>query len=151
MPLPDIFDPAVTAQLIRRIESVSQATKPAWGKMNAAQMLAHCCVVYRQIRGEIGAGPWLLRTLARTFFKKSVVGDEPFKQNLPTAKAFIIRNPQEFARERERLITYVREIHAEGAAAFEGRTSLTWGPMSAREWSNLLYKHLDHHLRQFSA
>jgi hypothetical protein len=36
-----------------------------------------------------------------------------------------------------------------GKEHFEGKESLSFGPMTAQEWNNLFYKHLDHHLNQF--
>lgn len=151
MPLPDVFEPAVTAALRTRIESLTPGTRALWGKMSVDQMLAHCTTIYRQTLGEVGGGPWLLRAFARTFFKTSIVGDKPFARNLPTPQNFRVSDPRDFARERARLLDLVARLHGEGAPAFEGRAHVTWGPLSAREWSNLYYKHLDHHLRQFGA
>lgn len=114
-------------------------------------MLAHCCTPYEQLRGEKGGGPRMLRWMARLFFKESVVGERPFRKNLPTAPQFVIADPRDFAREMGRLLTLVGEFHGLGRDAFEGRIHVTFGALTARQWSNLLWKHLDHHLRQFGA
>jgi hypothetical protein len=45
----------------------------------------------------------------------------------------------------------IHELAALGRNAFEGREQITLGALSSREWNNLLYKHIDHHLRQFGA
>ncbi len=42
----NIFDRAACDALIGRINRLTTASKPVWGKMNAAQMLAHCNKVY---------------------------------------------------------------------------------------------------------
>ena len=146
---PDIFDPAVTQALCDRIGRLLPTSSPGWGRMHVAQMLAHCCTPYEQLRGEKGGGPMILRWLARTFVKAAVVGEAPFKPNLPTPKSFVIADQREFTRERDRLLECIRAHHGEGRTAFEGRVHVTFGPLGAREWSNLLWKHLDHHLRQF--
>jgi len=149
MALPDVFETATTEQLIERLDRL-QANSPAqWGRMDVAQMLAHCGIPYAQIEGKVGGGPWLLRWIARIAFKESVVGEVPFRQNIPTAKAFIMSTPHNFEAERTRLRAQVLEVHSRGAEAFEGRVHVAFGPLTARQWSNLLYKHLDHHLRQF--
>jgi hypothetical protein len=149
MTFPNIFDPSTTAGLIARLERLRPDSPALWGRMNVAQMLAHCCIPYDQLEGRIGGGPWLMRFLARHFFRKSAVGEEPFKKNLPTPKTFIVADPRDFERERARLMAFIRAVHSQDAAAFEGRRHDTFGVLTAREWSNLIYKHLDHHLQQF--
>ncbi len=49
MALPNIFTREVTDDIIRRINKLSVTTNPQWGKMNVAQMLAHCNVTYEMI------------------------------------------------------------------------------------------------------
>ena len=119
--------------------------------MNVAQMLAHCCTPYDQIEGRTGGGPWLLRLLALYLFRGSAVGEKPFKKNIPTPKSFVIADLRDFERERARLNTFIEIVHSQGTAAFEGRRHVSFGILTAKQWSNLLYKHLDHHLRQFSS
>lgn len=151
MPLPDAFAPQTIDELVRRIESLKPDTQPLWGKMSVAQMLAHCQVIYKQVRGELPPVPWLMRLLVQLFIKRSLVSDAPFKRGLPTATSFVIKDSCDFARERDGLVASIRAVHGEGRAAFENRSSPNLGPMTVEQWSNLLYKHLDHHLRQFGA
>ena len=49
MALPNIFTKEVSDQIINRINQLTPETKPQWGKMNVAQMLAHCNVTYEMI------------------------------------------------------------------------------------------------------
>ena len=44
MALPDIFTKDETDKIIQRINNLSPASQPNWGKMSVAQMLAHCNV-----------------------------------------------------------------------------------------------------------
>ena len=46
MALPNIFEKSVADEVIARINNLTPATQPGWGKMNVAQMLAHCNVTY---------------------------------------------------------------------------------------------------------
>ncbi len=149
MALPDIFEVSTTAELISRLDHLKPDSPAQWGRMDVAQMLAHCCIPYAQIQGQVGGGPWALRWLARLVLKGSVVGEAPFRRNLPTARTFIVSNPRDFEGERDRLRGHIQEIHGQGADAVEGRPHAAYGPLTARQWSNLLFKHLDHHLRQF--
>ncbi len=151
MPLPDAFAPDTVQGLLSRLDSLAADRQALWGTMDVAQMCAHCATPYEQLRGEKGGGPWILKVLARAFFKGGIVGEAPFRRNLPTSPVFRIADPRDFARERARLRELVQAHHGEGRAAYEGRRHVTFGPLSATEWSNLLWKHLDHHLRQFGA
>jgi len=146
----NVFDPAVTTELIHRMEHLNPQSPALWGKMSVDQMLAHCCVAYEMAFTDKHpkANP-VMRFLLKNFVKKGVVNEVPYKKNLPTAPAFRIKNEKNFGEEKARLISFVEQTLAAGEGAFEGKESPSFGPMTAKEWNNLLYKHLDHHLTQF--
>ena len=146
----NVFEPAVTAELIHRIEQLTPQSPGLWGKMSVDQMLAHCCVAYEMAFTDKHpkANP-ILRFLLKTFVKNGVVNEVPYKRNLPTSPAFRIKNEKNFEEEKARLIAFLEQTLAVGEAGFEGRESPSFGPMTAKEWNNLFYKHLDHHLTQF--
>jgi len=148
---PNVFDPAVVEGLLARLDSLRPDARPLWGRMNAAQMLAHGCLPYEQIEGIRGGGPWLLCFLARLLAKRRVFDSKPFRHGIATPKEFMIADERDFQREKTRLVDFVRKHHGMGAAAFEGRVHASWGRLTAQEWNTLLWKHLDHHLRQFGA
>jgi hypothetical protein len=81
--------------------------------------------------------------------KKSVVGETPYKKNSQTAPAFIIKDDKDFAKEKERLINYIKKTVELGEAHFDGKKSLSFGNLNKTEWNNMFYKHLNHHLEQF--
>jgi Protein of unknown function (DUF1569) len=150
MSFPSVFKAPVTAELLARVGRLQADSQPRWGKMNAAQMLAHCCIVYEEIHGlRKGHAPWVARFLGRYLFKRIAVGENPFHKNIPTPKTFVVADARVFDLERERLIKLITETHGLGESSFEGREHVSFGPLRATEWSNLLYKHLDHHLMQF--
>jgi hypothetical protein len=144
------FDAQVTAELIDRINQLQPTSPAMWGKMSVDQMLAHCCVAYEMaFTDKHPKANLVMRFLLINFVKKGVVNEVPYKKNLPTAPAFRIKNEKNFAEEKVRLIAFLEQTLATGAAGFEGKESPSFGPMTAKEWNNLLYKHLDHHLAQF--
>lgn len=148
----DVFDPQVTAALITRIRALTPDSRPLWGKMAVGQMLAHCCVTYEMIYDGNHRRPnALMRLLLKTFVKKAVVTDKPYRRNSATGGGFLIRDTRDFAVERDRLIAYLQRTQQLGAAHFDGRESLSFGALSRQEWSNMFHKHLDHHLSQFGA
>ena len=78
-----------------------------------------------------------------------MIDNTPYKQNLPTAPNFIIHETPEIESCKEILKAKIRETQNLGAQYFEGRKHSTLGKLTALEWNNVLYKHIDHHLNQF--
>jgi hypothetical protein len=135
---------------IERINKLSPTSAPLWGKMTVAKMLKHLCVPYKQIKSKNPkAAPWYLRIMLQLFYKKIMTNETPYAHNMPTAKNFIIKEEPEFEQVKTDLIQHLLDIKALGPEAFEGRKHVALSTLSAKEWDNLLYKHLDHHLRQF--
>jgi len=150
MTYPDPFDPAQVHDVIRRIGQLTDATRPLWGRMSAAQMLAHLSVAYEMIYTTRHPRPnALMRLILRLVAKRGVVGPKPYPRGAPTAPQFRIRDERDFVAERDRLVAYIHRVRDEGRSAFEGRESPSFGALTADEWAVLFGKHLDHHLRQF--
>lgn len=151
MALPNIFSKEVADSVIQRIEKLTPETQPLWGKMDVSQMLAHCTVTYRYLyEPEKFKKPnFLLAWVLRTFVKKGVTNEVPYKRNISTAPDFIIRDKRNFENEKKNLITYIQKVQQEGSSAFDGRASFSFGKLTVEEWNNMFYKHLDHHLTQF--
>lgn len=151
MNLPNIFTKEVSAQVIARIQNLTPDSKPLRGKMNAAQMLAHCCVSY-----EYGFEPekhtrpnWLMKKLITLIAKNAVTSTKPFTKNSRTAPDMVMDTPHDFTLEQERLIAFIRKVQAQGEDYYDGLESRSFGKLNKEEWNNLFYKHLDHHLNQF--
>lgn len=150
MPFPSIFEPKTTEDLVTRINQLTPAITPLWGKMNVSQMLAHCCVSYDQIFGDqSGRPPLLMRKLLSLLIKKKLVDESPYPKNGRTAPAFIISDERDFETEKSRLVNYISRVEKLGASHFSDRESFSMGKLTTQEWNNLLYKHLNHHLSQF--
>lgn len=148
----DIFDAKVTQELIGRINALTPETVPNWGKMSVDQMLAHCCVAYEMAYTDKHPKPnALMRFILKAFVKNGVVNETPYKKNIRTAPQFIITDRKNFKEEKARLINYLEHTCKLGKAHFEGKESISFGPMTSIEWNNQFYKHLDHHLTQFGA
>jgi len=150
MALPSIFDESVSAQIINRINSLNPQTAASWGKMNVAQMLAHCNVTYEMIYETKHPKPnFFMRLVLKAFVKKIVVTEAPYKPNSPTAPTFLIVDERVFEIEKNRLIQYISKTQQLGASFFDNKASLSFGKLSTNQWNNMLYKHLNHHLSQF--
>lgn len=150
MALPNIFTKIVSDQIISRIVKLTPKTVNLWGKMNVSQMLAHCNVTYEMAFENIHPKPnFIMGLILKTFVKKTVVNENPYKKNNPTAPAFLIKDEKNFELEKKRLIEYISKSQQLGESYFDGKESLSFGKLNTIEWNNMLYKHLNHHLGQF--
>ena len=146
----DIFQKETTEGLISRIENLSPQSQRLWGKMSVSQMLAHCNVTYELVYDNKHPRPNALkRFFIKAFVKNIVVSEKPYKKSIPTAPIFLVGDDKDFEVEKSRLIDYLRRTQELGENYFNGRESLSFGRLNKQEWSNMFYKHLDHHLNQF--
>ena len=146
----DIFDPPVTAEFVERIRTLTPESGPEWGKMDVAQMLAHCCVPYEIALDDSRPRPGAVkRFVMRLLVKPGVVSEKPYRRNTLTAPEFRVSDPRDFESERTRLIGHLEHCRDLGRDHFDGRDYPNFGRLTADEWNNLFYKHLDHHLTQF--
>jgi len=144
------FDPETTRITLERLEKISADTQPQWGKMNAGQMLAHLNVAYDGAYGKSGKPlSGFARFMMKLFVKKIVVSDLPYKKNNRTAPEYIIEGDRNFEEEKAKLIAYIQKVEKDGVAYFDGKESQSFGKLTVKEWSNVFYKHLDHHFQQF--
>ena len=82
-----IFEKGGVKEFIDRIKKLNAGTPALWGKMNAAQMLAHCSYAYED---NAPMPNFFTRILIKFLVKGTVVGNKPYKKNMPTSSAFII-------------------------------------------------------------
>jgi hypothetical protein len=144
-----LFNAADNQEVLNRINRLSPGTKQLWGKMTVAQMLAHAQTTLQVALGERKLKGGLLGFLFGRIAKKKLSGDKPFKQNLPTAPSFVVKDERNFEEEKEKLIDLVKRFGSHDPEEIAKRAHPFFGKMSVNEWDNLQWKHLDHHLRQF--
>ncbi len=151
MALPNIFTKEVSDQMIGRIDKLTADSTRQWGKMDVARMLAHCSVSYEMVY-EPAKHPKpspVMGLILKLFVKRVCVSEKPYKKNLPTESAFIIKSDRDFETEKARLIAYIKKTQEIGESEFDGKRSVSFGNLNKSEWNNMFYKHLDHHLTQF--
>ncbi|MEO8664412.1 MAG: DUF1569 domain-containing protein [Ignavibacteria bacterium] len=145
----NIFSKTNSNDIVLRINKLSHENKPIWGKMNVTQMLAHCQVQLHVAMGDIKLKRNLMGLLLGRFFKKKSTSEEPFRKNLPTDKAFIITGDRDFNEEKIKLLNLIQKISDEGEKIISNDPHPFFGELTKSEWSVLIWKHLDHHLKQF--
>lgn len=133
--------------IINRILSIDESSERQWGKMTASQMLLHCQAPLKVSIGELKLSSNLIFLILGPIIKKKLMKEEPFEQNLPTHKDFIVRFDPMLEIERQKLVDLVNTFNEKKDALAIKHP--IFGKMNTAQWDALNWKHLDHHLRQF--
>jgi hypothetical protein len=145
----DLFDSRQRAVLLARIAAWQAEDRAQWGRLDALAAVSHCQQPLRVALDELELPrTWLGRILGRGA-RRSLLGPAPMARNLPTDPHFRVAAQGTFDAERARLLELARRFGERGAALVPHAPHPFFGALSAVEWSLLMGKHLDHHLRQF--
>ncbi len=149
---PDVFDASIANELVSRYENITPESKSGWGKMNAGQMLKHVADNAEMEFGDIHLGRRFIgRLIGRLVVNQIVKDDKPNDKNQSTHPKMVIKGEVDFTKEKERVLRLVARLGTVDPSEFENRVHPFFGKMKSKEWSIWIYKHLDHHLRQFGA
>ena len=146
-----LFDATMANQIQNRLGNLQPQSERRWGRMTPAQMLAHCAVSVQWAVGEVAPekGPLPTRLLGRLVKPMVFRNDDPLRENSQTAKSLIVVGEPGFGQERQRLSRLIDKFAAGGPAGCTANPHTFFGKLTPEEWAVLMYKHLDHHLRQF--
>src|ERR1051326_6000736 len=146
-----MFNQSDVNELLQRIDTIRPDSKPEWGRMNAAQMLAHSVTPLKVAVGDLKLERSLVGRLFGKMAKKKLTGGKPFGRNLPTDKHFVFTDQRNFDEEKSALVSLIRRFAESGPDGITKEPHPFFGDMTPREWDALTWNHLDHHLRQFGA
>jgi hypothetical protein len=147
----NLFSAPDRKAILERLDRLPSAARRIWGKMDAAQMLAHCSAALEVATGDSPKKQMFVGRLLAPFFKGKILGEAPFSKDSPTDPGFIVTGPRDFATEKARLTALVHRFCDSGSSAADGRINSFLGRLTGDEWGRMMWKHLDHHLRQFGA
>jgi hypothetical protein len=142
-----LFEPAARDGIRARVDRLTSAQKPLWGRMDAGRMVVHVTAQLRAALGELECRPkktpmnnWLMRRL--------VIYWLPWPKGSPTAPEFLATPPASWDEDLAALRSAIERFGArsEGDA---WPPHPAFGPLTGHMWGVLAWRHLDHHLRQF--
>ena len=144
-----IWQEEARRELSARVGALAWDRPAAWGKFTAPKMVCHLADSLKMAMGDLKVAR---KTLPIRYppLKQLVIYWAPFPKSAPTAPELLVREPREWSRD----IGDVQELLERAASA---RTTDTWpehpafGKLSKRAWGVLIYRHMDHHLKQFGA
>ena len=145
-----LFEPADRESIEKRLLMLRADSARGWGKMNASQMVTHCARALETGTGDRPMKQKFIGKVLMPFFRSSMLGEKPFSRNGPTDPSFIVSDERDFVAERQKLLDLIDRLVERGPAAASEQTHAFFGKLSGQEWGELMYKHIDHHLQQFS-
>lgn len=146
----NLFDATAVAELKQRMSRLTPDSTRQWGRMSAAQAMAHCSTSVEMALGECNPPRMMAGRIFGRMIKPLAIGnDAPMKKNSPTSPVLLVNDDRDLDKERARLSTLMDRFAAGGAAGCTAHPHTFFGSMSPEEWAVLMYKHVDHHLRQF--
>ncbi len=137
--------------LIARLENLTPDSQRRWGTMHPGQVMAHMTDPLRVAIGDRVAQP-MNSIFSNPIVSALVVWWMPWPKGAPTADEFIQGKggtlPTEFLRDKQALLLAIHRFgHQPASEAFQ--PSPVFGNISRRAWGRLMWRHIDHHLRQF--
>jgi hypothetical protein len=145
-----LFDTATTTEIKNRVARLAPGSERQWGKMNASQAMAHCATTMEWAVGDSFAPRTFVGRILGPLVKSKVLKDDvPLKRNTPTAKSLVVANERDLEKERHRLCALIDRFSDGGPQGCTRHPHTFFGSLTPEEWARLMYKHLDHHLRQF--
>jgi Protein of unknown function (DUF1569) len=146
----NLFETAMVEEVKDRMAQLRPESERQWGKMNPAQMLAHCSATFEMAMGKVSPPRILLGRLLGRLAKKSVIVNAiPMRRNAMTEKSCLVTDERDFVVERQGLRESIDRFATGGPGVCTKHPHFFFGPLTPVEWAVLMYQHLDHHLRQF--
>ena len=143
-----ILDQPARDEVISRINKLSESSKALWGKMNIYQMLHHCVLCEELYLGKtIVKRAFIGKIFGRMALKNMLKDETPLRPNSPTNPAFkVAATSGDVQQEKNKWISLTKEYEH-----FSNNDFVHWffGRMTKEQVGHFVYKHTDHHLRQF--
>ena len=135
--------------ILQRLAALTPASTRRWGQLSASGMLCHLRESTRMALGELPVKPKGKKVFQVFPVKHLLLYVVPFPKGAPTAPELLQGVPgNDFETDKARLSELLTRV---GLGSYEGLGPVhpLFGALSWQEWGAAMYKHTDHHLRQF--
>lgn len=146
----NLFDAAQIEEIKTRITRLGPGNARQWGRMDLPQALAHCSAGFGLASGELRPPRAFMGHLLGWAVKPLALRDDaPMRPGSPTVKELVVLDERSLETERTRLLEAMDRFAAGGPARCTTHPHPFFGRLTPAEWAIQMYKHVDHHLRQF--
>ena len=144
-----LYNDSDYASILKRLNELSAQSPATWGKMKVSQMLAHCSIALEVASGKRFPKRLLIGYVLGSMLKHKFYNEAPFDKNSPTDPTFVIKEQRDFEKERAHLRLLIQSFHEAGPEGCTTHPHSFFGKLTPEQWGIGMYKHLDHHFRQF--
>jgi Protein of unknown function (DUF1569) len=144
-----IWDGPAQREICDRLARLTPDRQAEWGRMSAPQMVCHLAESLKMALGELPVMPKKL-PIRYPPLKQFIIYIAPFPKNAPTAPELMVRSPRDWSADVADLQSLIERFTAHRGVA-QRPEHPAFGRLSERAWGVLVYRHMDHHLRQFRA
>lgn len=146
----NIFNETNYEGIKNRINHLNIQSQQKWGKMSLPQTLEHCSIQLKIVLGIIPETEYEGSSLFRTSVGRWLVlypmpwpkgAATPSQMNMLTNRSPVA----DIEDSKKKLLDLLHQVQRQGHF---NRHPL-FGNMGRKDWGRLIWKHLDHHLRQF--
>jgi hypothetical protein len=142
------WDRSTREDMCRRIGRLTAEARPQWGKFSAAQMVAHLNDAMRMATGELPVAP---KKMPIRYFplKQLILYVLPFPKSAPTAPELLARCAAADLKTEQSDFIKIAERTAAKSGGDRWPDHPAFGPLTHKAWGKLIFRHTDHHLKQF--
>lgn len=148
--MPTIFDPDSAKAIQSRIDRLALDARPLWGGMSAGQMVCH---LTDSCKVALGETPTTLKPgiLSNRFVRWLIISVFPLPRGKAKTKPeFLLTRPADWEADRQVFRQYLDRVLIKGQdSQAKWNVHPSFGVMGTAQYGKLMYKHMDHHLRQF--
>ena len=145
----NLFEKETYNEIVQRLEKLTPDSQRQWGKMEVAQMLAHCKETFKVPLSNKKYPRIFIGLLLGWMMKPKMYNDSPWGKNLPTGPDFLIKEQRNFETEKKELLGLINRFHTAGPENITKFPHPFFGKFTTEQWGKSTYKHMNHHLTQF--
>ncbi len=141
-----IHNPEAMKEMLNRLGKLKENTPRVWGTMSPAAMLTHLSAQLRIALNDLKAEPEYPEIIQKVIKFGGL--NFPWIRNMQAPKPMQISDTASFEVEKDSFIIWLNKFsNTPTNKSFKPHPFL--GKLNHHEWGQLVYKHLDHHFRQF--
>lgn len=137
--------------ILERISEINENSKALWGKMNAGEMIVHVADPIKTAFGEKRA-EFIKSDYSEPGLRHEIIYNMEWPKDTPSSPEFISgmkgTDPEDFKNDLETLRKTII-LFTEKSDKMRFSLHPMFGDISNEDWGRLMWKHLDHHLKQF--
>ena len=136
-------------EIVSRIHRLQPNSQQLWGKMTVSQMLSHITQALKVVTEDTPPPRMFTGRLFGWLLKKKVYDDSPMQKNLPTVPSFLVCDDKNLEQERQKILKQLKILWAKGQNGVHYIAHPFFGKLTGEQWGIGIWKHIDHHLKQF--